>query len=538
MTLWKHPLRHERGNAPERSTLDHLEIQGHERQALASGKPDVDSIGGTKPRQPDDTSHSAYGSGTEGDDDARDEVLVEEPADARGGNAAANERRDHLDVEDRRDDHLVLSGEQGHAVSKRRSMAWLARSQGCDRDRGVENVPHRRPARRSWTAETAGSAALNSATKASTLRRAASASIAFLAAGGFGVATSTGTMAAAGFPWRRISVRFPWCSAWSTSSEMCALASASDIFFMVTNMTQTRAGRQRRSLPTSSSVRCIMIVSSFQALSDPRATRHETTWVKFCRWHDRPKVHDGDKSDLPLTAPVAFRDDYRSKDDAEVIYLLTFDVDVEPRCAPGVLADLLRGTEANVSTSFRHTEDAPRCRLYLLPSRPLAGPSEYAIVWRFAADIMRARGVGIGAEASDASRASFVPAHRPCAPYEHHVISGAPLSVDAILEAERARRAREEAMREGSGVRRLPLEYPDDDSDAATLERAVQRVRETRSGRHSELNRWAWILGRFTLLPDDAIEDALQPAGEATGLSAREAERTIRGALRSARRVA
>jgi hypothetical protein len=93
-------------------------------------------------------------------------------------------------------------------------------------------------------------------------------------------------------------------------------------------------------------------------------------------------------------------------------------------------------------------------------------------------------------------------------------------------------------MREGSGVRRLPLEYPDDDSDAATLERAVQRVRETRSGRHSELNRWAWILGRFTLLPDDAIEDALQPAGEATGLSAREAERTIRGALRSARRVA
>lgn len=167
-------------------------------------------------------------------------------------------------------------------------------------------------------------------------------------------------------------------------------------------------------------------------------------------------------------------------------------------------------------------------------------------MWRFAADAMRLRGVGIGAEASDASRASFVPAHRPGAPYEHYVVDGACIQVDAILDAERARIAREEAKREGSGVRRRPIarvddcatHSPRDDDDEEALERAVRHVREARSGRHSELNRWTWIVARFTRLRDGAIEAALQPAGEATGLSAREVARTIRGALESARRAA
>jgi hypothetical protein len=289
-----------------------------------------------------------------------------------------------------------------------------------------------------------------------------------------------------------------------------------------------------------------MIISSFRSLHDPRATRHETTWAKFSAWHDRPRVHDGEKSALPLTAPVSFRDDRRAKDHAEVVHLLTFDVDVEPRCAPRVLADLLHGTEASVSTSFRHAPDAPRSRLYLVPSRPLRGASEHAVVWRFAAGVMRGRGVGIGAEASDASRASFVPAHRTGAPFEHYVVAGAKLAVDRILEADRARMAEEEtrqharhqAMREGSGVRRRPTPPCEDDADGDLLERAASIVRETRAGRHTELNRWAWIVGHFTRLSDHAIEAALTPAGEATGLSAREVERTIRGALRSARRVA
>ncbi len=46
-------------------------------------------------------------------------------------------------------------------------------------------------------------------------------------------------MAAAGFPWRKIRTRFFLCSAWSTSSERCALACASEVFTMLmTNMTK------------------------------------------------------------------------------------------------------------------------------------------------------------------------------------------------------------------------------------------------------------------------------------------------------------
>ncbi len=53
---------------------------------------------------------------------------------------------------------------------------------------------------------------------------------------GVGVATATGTMAATGLPWREMRIRFP-CFAWSTSSEMCAFAAASDIVFILTNLT-------------------------------------------------------------------------------------------------------------------------------------------------------------------------------------------------------------------------------------------------------------------------------------------------------------
>lgn len=39
---------------------------------------------------------------------------------------------------------------------------------------------------------------------------------------------ATGTMAAAGLPWRRIRIFFFRCSAWSTTSERCALMSANE----------------------------------------------------------------------------------------------------------------------------------------------------------------------------------------------------------------------------------------------------------------------------------------------------------------------
>src|SRR4029077_12956565 len=131
---------------------------------------------------------------------------------------------------------LVLIRKEGHAPAQRVGMERLGAAKGGNRDRSVEDVSHLRPWSRSSTAEISGSAALNSSTNAKTLRLASASGIGFEGEG-VGAATSTGTMAAAGLPCRRITVRLPRCSARLTSSEMRALASASDILRMVTNIT-------------------------------------------------------------------------------------------------------------------------------------------------------------------------------------------------------------------------------------------------------------------------------------------------------------
>jgi hypothetical protein len=104
------------------------------------------------------------------------------------------------------------------AMQRRRASAWNGLGAKCGHGhRSVKDVLHRRPWSKSSTADASGSAALNSATKARTLRR-----VSPLFRGTrlrLGAATSTGTMAAAGFPWRKIKMRFFLCSAWSTSSE-------------------------------------------------------------------------------------------------------------------------------------------------------------------------------------------------------------------------------------------------------------------------------------------------------------------------------
>src|SRR5580704_11682660 len=124
---------------------------------------------------------------------------LEEAVDARLRGSPTYQRRDNLDLEDRRDDDRVAAGEERHAASECVRVAGLVSPNRGHGYRRVEYVPHRRLAIRSSTADLYGSAALNSSTNAETLR-CTSSSLSTLARGRFGVATSTGTIAAAGLP--------------------------------------------------------------------------------------------------------------------------------------------------------------------------------------------------------------------------------------------------------------------------------------------------------------------------------------------------
>jgi len=107
-------------------------------------------------------------------------------------------------------------------VRDRCGVEGLVPSQRRDGDRRVEHVPHRRSRRRSSTARKPGSPQRAASSKSART----SSSVMDFALRHVGAATSTGTMAAAGLPWRRMRMRFFSCSAWSTSSERWAVASA------------------------------------------------------------------------------------------------------------------------------------------------------------------------------------------------------------------------------------------------------------------------------------------------------------------------
>jgi len=70
------------------------------------------------------------------------------------GGASTDKCRRHLDVKDYRDDDRIDPSEEGGEARSRRSMRRFAGANGCHGDGGIEHVAaHRRPSRRSATAE-------------------------------------------------------------------------------------------------------------------------------------------------------------------------------------------------------------------------------------------------------------------------------------------------------------------------------------------------------------------------------------------------
>jgi hypothetical protein len=218
-----------------------LVVGGHQGQTFALSEP---RIRGTQPSRNGHALNAPRALRPNGHQRRVREKSCHEPVDLRRREARAREGGRDLDAEDRGDDDRIDALQERRQIRDRGCVKWLAGTEGRDGDRRVEHVLHRRPCTRSSAAGKFGSPQCAASSKNA---RTASSFIAS-ACRLFGAATSTGTMAAAGLPWRKITMRFFLCSAWSTSSDRCALASASEV--LITRTIMTKLSGQRTYVPT------------------------------------------------------------------------------------------------------------------------------------------------------------------------------------------------------------------------------------------------------------------------------------------------
>lgn len=137
-----------------------------------------------------------------------------------------------------------------------------------------------------------------------------------------------------------------------------------------------------------------------------------------------------------LWSPGTFTNNHRGLKNVESIFALGFDLDEEPVVTFELALQKLSHLSAHLMTSFRHRIDSPRLRLIAILSR-FVSTDEYARLWRFFRDKLRALGIGVGEAAKDPSRGWFIPStpNLPGYEYRYSHVLGSPIDVDAELRA-------------------------------------------------------------------------------------------------------
>jgi hypothetical protein len=181
---------------------------------------------------------------------------------------------------------------------------------------------------------------------------------------------------------------------------------------------------------------CIVVtLYPVPARERPQGQRSVLRWVDVVARVSSP-IEAPSKEALPGWSPARFADDYRDEDNVERVFALGFDVDEAPSTKLSELRELLAPYAAIVHSTYSHTADAPRWRVWVRASRPMTG-AEYELVWlRFRSTVLA--GIGVGSAAKDPSRFWYQPGHAPGAPYEHAMTGGAPVDVDALLSESEA----------------------------------------------------------------------------------------------------
>lgn len=180
------------------ASLEELVVRRDEDHALLRGEPDVDSVGRAQAGRCSKARGGIRAPRTQGDEASR---TCEQACDVRRNlwlrpRRTPRECRCHLNRKYRWHDERVPTGEDRVDTRARSSVIGFIRAHCSYSDRRIEDNLHRRLSTRSRTASPAGSPNCASSSR-NALASAAAIGFGFR---GFGVATLTGTIAAAGLP--------------------------------------------------------------------------------------------------------------------------------------------------------------------------------------------------------------------------------------------------------------------------------------------------------------------------------------------------
>ncbi len=170
----------------------------------------------------------------------------------------------------------------------------------------------------------------------------------------------------------------------------------------------------------------------FPNLRDPHGKRVTTTWPKLVARLSVPRIA-AVKHDVPGLSLATYAGDKRALANVESVWAIGLDLDKDVD-----LSDLhakFASTEGFIHTTHSSTLDVPRCRVFLLLSRPVTA-DEYRRVYQATSIMAELGGLTVDRAASDPSRFWFLPSVRAegCS-YVYWPCTGKPINVDAALRA-------------------------------------------------------------------------------------------------------
>ncbi len=171
----------------------------------------------------------------------------------------------------------------------------------------------------------------------------------------------------------------------------------------------------------------------FPSLTNAQGQRFTTTWSKLLERLSLPRI-SADKHAVPGLSLATFAGDRRALANVERVFAVGLDLDEAVDLSD--LRGRFNAHAAFVHTTWSSTLFAPRCRVFLLLSRPVTG-DEYRRVYRHIAGIVEAGGLVVDRAASDPSRFWFLPCVREeGSAFVYWTCTGGPVDVGAALAAE------------------------------------------------------------------------------------------------------
>ncbi len=171
----------------------------------------------------------------------------------------------------------------------------------------------------------------------------------------------------------------------------------------------------------------------WNGLRDPQGKRFATTWARLVERLARTPRVSADKHAVPGLSLATFKGDRRALALVEQVFAVGIDLDESVRLSE--LRGKFRNSRSFVHTTWSSTLDEPRCRVFLLLSRPVSA-DEYRRVYQAIATKCEDGGLVVDRAASDPSRFWFIPS---VAAEDRSFVwwadDGPPVDVDAALAA-------------------------------------------------------------------------------------------------------